>query len=258
MTFNFWNRALRKIKWVFHTNFYSFYKGDKYHCNICDTSFKAMVDLNDKYSIRGKMIDHYTPNAICPRCGSFMRHRMMFEYINTHHLFDGNNSLLHFAPEPYLVKKVLQYPQVQYTTCDIQIKNTPNFKQIDITRIDFPDNNFDLIICSHVLEHIEEDQKAISELFRVLKPGGIALLELPTYGNVTEEDLSLDAAGREKEYGINIHVRLNGLDVVDKFKTAGFNVTVESIDTIPGNYFDRTHYSAFIDSDKYLFVCSKP
>ncbi|MEZ5022789.1 MAG: class I SAM-dependent methyltransferase [Chitinophagales bacterium] len=89
---------------------------------------------------------------------------------------------------------------------------------VNINNIQFEDNSFDRIICSHVLEHIETDEKAISELYRILKPGGIALIAVPTYGEVTEEDLSFTPAQRKLEYGINIHVRLYGTDISKKLE----------------------------------------
>ncbi len=134
---------------------------------------------------------------------------------------------------------------------------SPNHHQVDITNIKFEDASFDRIICSHVLEHIEDDAKAISELYRILKPEGKALIAVPTYGEVTEEDLTLTPSQRTQEYGINIHVRLYGTDVKERLEEAGFTVQMESTDTIKGNYIDRSKPSAHIDSDKYLFICTK-
>lgn len=134
---------------------------------------------------------------------------------------------------------------------------SPNHHIVDITDIQFEDNRFDRIICSHVLEHIEDDTKAMSELYRILKPGGKALIAVPTYGKITEEDLSFSPKERKLQYGINIHVRLYGTDVADKLNSIGFEVETESIDTIAGNYMDRNQTSGHLDSDKYLFVCTK-
>lgn len=257
MAFNLKNRIRRKL-YSFHGKvFLSSYKGTKFHCNICDQSFDKMIKLYDSYTIRGKDSDHSLPNAICPNCGSWFRHRMLQKYIDDSGFLEGQPKLLHFAPETFFVKNFEKKLGNNYHTCDLKVMESPNHHIVDINNIPFEDNSFDRIICSHVLEHIETDEKAISELYRILKPGGIALIAVPTYGDKTEEDLSLTPAQRKLEYGINIHVRLYGTDISKKLEKAGFKVQMESYDTIEGNYMERGHRSAHLDSDKYIFICTK-
>lgn len=257
MAFNLENRIKRKI-YNFHGKLFpDAYKGDKYYCNICDNHFGKMIKLHDSYTIRGKVWDHSLPNAICPNCNSWFRHRMLQQYINDTGFLDGDVKLLHFAPELFFVDNFSKKLGKNYNTCDLKVMESPNHHIVNINNIQFEDNSFDRIICSHVLEHIETDEQAISELYRILKPGGIALIAVPTYGDVTEEDLSLTPAQRKLEYGINIHVRLYGTDISKKLEEAGFTVQMESIDTIKGNYMERGHESGHVESDKYLFICTK-
>ena len=92
----------------------------------------------------------------------------------------------------------------------------------------------------------------------MLKPGGAAILAVPTYGDVTFELQGLDYVNREKQYGTGDHLRLNGLDFADKLRDAGFVVDVISLFDLSGNFVDRTVSSPHTESDKYLFYCKKP
>lgn len=257
MTFNLKNRLRRQAQKIHARVFPSVYRGNAFSCNICGGAFSRMIDLHDGYTIRGEFSDHSMRNAICPRCGSWFRHRMLKRYIDDNGWLQPGRKLLHFAPESFFVPVFHGLLGEGYFTCDLKDMSTPNHHRINITDIAFGDAEFDRIICSHVLEHIEDDAKAMSELYRILNPGGQALVAVPTYGDTTEEDLSLTPAGRKNQYGISIHVRLYGTDIARRLEKAGFSVSVESIDTIPGNYLDRNQSSAHIDSDKYLFVCKK-
>jgi len=257
MTFNLKNRFRRKLQTMHAKTFPGSYKGKGYHCNICDHSFKKMIDLHDGYTIRGKFVDHSLPNGICPNCGSWFRHRMMKHYIDEQGFLIKGQNILHFAPESFLVPGFHKILGEGYNTCDLKVMESPNHHRVDITNIQFEDASFDRIICSHVLEHIEDDAKAISELYRILKPGGKALIAVPTYGEVTEEDLTFTPEERKMQYGINIHVRLYGTDISKRLEAAGFSVETESTETVAGDYMDRSHTSGHTDSDKYLFVCTK-
>lgn len=257
MTFNLKNRLRRKLQTIHGRVFPAAYKGDAYTCNICGGRFGKMIDLHDAYYIRGELTDHSLDNAICPNCGSWFRHRMLMTYIRDNEILKPGQKLLHFAPESFFVPVFHKILGEGYFTCDLKEMESPNHHIVDITDIPFGDGTFDRIICSHVLEHIEDDAKAISELYRVLRPGGTALIAVPTYGKLTEEDLTLSAKARKMQYGINIHVRLYGTDIAGRLGAAGFRVRTESYETIPGDYLDRSQSSAHMDSDKYLFICEK-
>jgi SAM-dependent methyltransferase len=155
------------------------------------------------------------------------------------------------------IYKLLKATDIDYVPADINPSQFVNAVYADITDIPFHEE-FDCVISIHVLEHIPDDRKAIREIYRVLKPGGHALLAVPTYGDTTYEDPGLDYAGRQRQYGTGDHLRLNGLDFAEKLKGAGFQVEIVSFEDIPGNYVDRSAKSPHMDSDKYLFYCAKP
>ena len=154
---------------------------------------------------------------------------------------------------PYLKKQ----SNIDYVSCDIDPKQFPGSIKVDITRIQFIDSSFDAVICIHVLEHIQDDKKAIDELYRIIKPGGWALIVIPVYGDTTLEIRDLDYNGREKMYGTGEHMRMNGLDFSKKLTAAGFSVNIVSFDNVQGNYIDRSIVSPHVESDKYLFFCEK-
>jgi predicted SAM-dependent methyltransferase len=210
------------------------------------------------FYIKGELTDHYTKNGVCPICGSLMRHRFVITFLkNNTNLFDSKIKLLHFAPEPWISNLLKKQKNIEYIRCDICPSNYEGAIKVDITETQFLDDRFDVVIAIHVLEHIANDIKAIKELYRIIKPGGWALIAIPTYGEKTYEDNKLDHKAREKMYGMGDHMRMNGLDFKLKLSDAGFEVDIYSIDDVPGNYIDRTASSPNVESDKYLFYCQK-
>lgn len=114
--------------------------------------------------------------------------------------------------------------------------------KMDITDIQFPPETFDVVYCSHVLEHVPDDRKAMREFWRVLKPGGWAILNVPVIDKETFEDFSItDPDERERVFGKDDHVRLYGPDYADRLREAGFVVTVVS----PGDMCSATEIRRF-------------
>ena len=115
------------------------------------------------------------PNALCPGCNSLERHRAMFLYLRgpDEPLVASPTRLLHFAPEPALRQVFERYSNIEYVTTDLDMRNVS--LHMDITDLLFRDDVFDCVICSHVLEHVEQDRVAMSEIGRVLRPDGFAL-----------------------------------------------------------------------------------
>lgn len=110
-------------------------------------------------------------NAKCPGCGSLERHRLLCVYLKERtNIFSGSLSILHVAPEYILQKKLSTLPNVRYLSIDLKSKLA--IRKMDITKLTIPNNAFDTILVSHVLEHVEDDRRAMQELYRVLKPGG--------------------------------------------------------------------------------------
>lgn len=149
-------------------------------------------------------------------------------------LFDGTpRALLHIAPEPALRPHFAAAAGPGYRAAD-QRPGT-GVEALDVTDIGYPSATFDVIYCSHVLEHVPEDRRALGELRRVLKPGGFAILNVPITAAATIEDLSVtDPEERLRRYGQRDHVRRYGPDYTDRLAQAGFVVRR----VLPGDLLD--------------------
>lgn len=153
---------------------------------------------------------------ICPICHSLPRQRNLIKFLNYTDIFTKTCRVLHFAPEECLKDIFESYDNIEYITTDILGDVTV---RMDITDNLFKDNVFDYVICSHVLEHIENDRQAISEIARVLKPSGLALIQIPIDKNrqKTYEDSSIkSASARKKAFGQHDHVRIYGKDFINR------------------------------------------
>jgi SAM-dependent methyltransferase len=193
------------------------YRGSQRFCSVCGKSariFKTYGTIPRK-------------DAICPFCGAFERHRLLMNFLRFKtDLFTGSpKAFLHVAPEPAFIPLFQQVAGDGYLTADLL---KPDVKEkMDITDIRHPDNSFDVIVCSHVLEHVEDDRKAMRELCRVLKTTGWAILNVPITATLTFEDPSItDPEERQRVYGQFDHVRNYGPDYQQRLKDAGFAVVV--------------------------------
>ena len=171
------------------------------------------------------------PEALCPGCGSLDRERLIYLYLREEtDLLDTAKLILHIAPAPRLEKMIRTNIGAREWIYYISAALEPGkaMVQMDLTDVQFPNNWFDVIICVHVLEHIEDDAKAMAELYRVLAPGGWALLQVPL-SRVLEETLE-DPGVRTPEqryaaYGQRDHVRIYAeIDYVNRLRAAGFRV----------------------------------
>ena len=198
-----------------------FYLGDRVLCPWCNGRFRTFLRTGLKVAP--------SLNTFCPRCGCYERHRLLWLYF-THktRLFEDRLTVLHVAPEDG-VRKVLQSrTNLTYITADLD--SPLALVRMDITDMPFRDGSFDVIICNHVLEHIADDRKAMSELLRVLRPGGWAVLMVPLAGSRQEtlEDPSITTPEeRKRHYQEPDHVRLYGRDYIDRLAAVGFTVTVD-------------------------------
>jgi SAM-dependent methyltransferase len=133
----------------------------------------------------------------------------------------GKKDVLHLAPEKFLVEHLKPRPDVNYISGDLM--TSESMSKIDLTELQFWDAQFDLIICSHVLEHIPDDLKAMTEMHRVLRPGGFLLVMVPMFGDTTYEDPSItDPNERKRLFGQSDHVRKYGRDIATRLQRAGF------------------------------------
>jgi SAM-dependent methyltransferase len=165
-------------------------------------------------------------NVLSPSTYSLERHRLLWLYLkNETSFFKAKLKVLHFAPESALMNQFKKLKNISYDTIDL---NSPIADiKADICDLPFLDNSYDLILCNHVLEHIVDDNKAIRELYRVLKKNGIGIFQVPIDYNrdTTFEDFSVtNKKDRNKLFGQYDHVRIYGLDFFDRLQKAGFSV----------------------------------
>lgn len=166
--------------------------------------------------------------ALCPVCRSLERHRLIWLYLTRNtDLFDGRpKKLLHVAPEVQLSRLFQAHPEIDYLSADLCSPKA--MVKMDITDIQYPADTFDVVYCSHVLEHVPDDRKAMREFYRVLKPGGWAILLVPITVKKTFEDPSVTSPEeRERIFGQHDHVRRYGPDYVDRLREAGFDVKAD-------------------------------
>ncbi len=170
-------------------------------------------------------------DARCASCGSRERHRLLWLWAtrNGRNEFAGKR-ILHFAPEKALRRLLRTNPG--YETADLHQPGVTH--RIDIRHLTLPDTAYDMVIANHVLEHIDDDRQAIGELFRVLRPGGVALLTVPINATrvATYEDPAIaDPVRRQAHFNAPDHRRFYGLDFTNRLAAAGF--TVETFRVTP-------------------------
>ena len=199
-----------------------FLKGNTFTDPIDNKSFKIFLPYG---------YGNQRNNVLSPSSLSLERHRLLWLYlINETDFFTSivKKKVLHFAPEQAFYKLFRKQKNIDYTTTDL-FSPLADVKA-DICNLPFEDNSYDIIFCNHVLEHIPDDTKAMQELYRVLKPGGMGIFQIP-------QDLSLDVTffddsiTNQKEraaiFGQYDHVRIYGRDYFDKLRSIGFNVVEE-------------------------------
>lgn len=187
----------------------------------------------------------------CPRCHSMERHRLAF-VIATETVNLDFSRVLHVAPEKEL-SKWLQSMSDEYLSIDLY---TDAMARMDVTDLKLENNSKTLIWASHVLEHVEDDSKAISEFYRVLAPRGIAFIQVPIWRIDTFEDFSRSTPEERLElYYQEDHVRLYGLDIIDRFKQAGFSASLHRAQDLGPEILLRNGLS-FASTDE-IFIFQK-
>jgi SAM-dependent methyltransferase len=207
-----------------------YYRGNKYTDPINGKSYRKFLPYG-YVNIR--------ENVLSPGTLSLERHRLLWLYLqNETDIFSKSCKVLHLAPEQAFYKRFKKMKNLEYTTADLYSPLAD--VKADITNLPFENNSFDVVLCNHVLEHIKDDTKAMQELYRVMKPGGWGIFQIPLDQNRTntfEDDSITDKAERTRIFGQYDHVRVYGLDYFDKLRTIGF--TVKALD-----------YSATLSKDK--------
>jgi SAM-dependent methyltransferase len=199
-------------------------------------------------------------NAKCIKCGSLERQRTLWLYLKEKNIFTHPVKLLHVAPDRQLYAKFLQLKNVEYHPIDLQPEMYgygAKTKMMDVTCMSYQDNFFDVVICSHVLEHVPDDRKAMREIFRVLKNGGYAILNVPAKDDLdnTFEDASVtDPKKRKQVFGQQDHVRIYGKDYITRLIQAGFKVEV--IDYV-SQFSHNERFRFGLKENEVIYYCTK-
>jgi len=237
---------------------YKFF-GLKYHCPFCHGRYREMFSAGFDYPIFKEQ--HiigagYRLNIRCPFCNSSTRERSIYLYLKEKINYSSDFlRVLHVAPEKNLQKFFKSKKNINHISVDINSELAD--KKMDICNILFDDNIFDLIICSHVLEHVPDDKKAMSELYRVLKPKGFAILQVPIAidsKKTLENPEENDPDERIRLFGQDDHVRLYGRDYIDRLESCGFKVIKYNF--VKENGFKIAKKYA-LDFEEDLYLCFK-
>ncbi len=225
-----------------------FYAGKKTECPVCHHTYTKFFPYGRK-PVRD--------NALCFHCLSLERHRLLWLYLKERTAFFHDPlRVLHIAPELCFINRFENLPNLDYITADLE---SPLAKvKMEIHHIPFGDDEFDVAICNHVMEHVDNDIRAMEEIRRVLKPGGWAIIQSPLMGwhlNKTFEDPNItDPDERERVYGQSDHVRLYGKDYPDRLRRAGFKVKEDDyVKTLPGDMIKR--YA--LPGGEIIYLCVK-
>ena len=220
-------------------------------CPVCDSEIKKFYTYyfppNIKIGPR--------PDAVCPVCGSIERERLLLLYLEKcTDLFNRpKKKLLHIAPEIVLADRIKKNEFIEYLSADLDPKRAMIY--MDLTDIKMHDNIFDVIICNHVFEHIPDHKKAMQEIYRILKPKGWAILQVPILGEYTFEDSkAITPEDREKIYGFAEHVRGYGKDYKDFLTGTGFIVKVDDFAKKIG---DKAIRYMGLPENEDIYFCTK-
>jgi SAM-dependent methyltransferase len=226
-----------------------FYIGNKVECPVCNSKYRKFLPYGRNTSSR--------ENALCPGCLSLERHRLMALYMKRKtNFYSAKLKVLHVAPEYCFIDRFEQMKNLDYITADIE---SPLAKvKMDIHQIPFPDNTFDVAFCNHVMEHVDDYILAMSELHRVLKPGGWALIQSPQdmKYEVTYEDPTItDPKEREKHFLQNDHLRLFGRNYGRELEKGGFKVTEDRFVMDELTKAEVSRYS--LPGEEIVYFCQK-
>ena len=235
------------------------YRGREFECVVCGGTFRTFR----------------LAETSCPRCGALDRTRLLCIYLEHHReLLPERTRLLHFAPEYGLQRWLRARPGVEFRSADLDSPLADD--KVDITDMPYEDASFDAVLCSHVLEHVSDDRAAIREIYRVLRPGGWAILMVPfattaqhirrppneranhrspRLEHTIEDPTVTDPSERTRLFGQFDHVRLYGMDFPARVEEAGFEVREDRfVGRLPADLVHR----ARLNADDDIYLCTKP
>ena len=216
------------------------------YCPIADRSFRTFI--------------HSGNDLLSPLNGAKKRQRLVWLYLkNELQILSKPMTLLHVAPEQPYLEILRKQEHIDYRPVDKMVdgySNQKGVRNMDLTNLEFEDSRFDCVICNHVLEHIPDDTSAISEMYRVLKQGGVAVVTVPIDEN---REITYESAGitspkeRVKHFGQWDHVRWYAPDIKERFENAGFDVDLNRY----GLHFSEEEYRKYGLCDDLIVVATK-
>lgn len=239
--------TLRLLDWLLALRALPFL-GRRFTCPCCGWRLRAFT--HGGFSLRKR---HH---GYCPRCNSKARHRRDWLFLQQQtDLFTANRRLLHISPKYSLARRLARMPNLDYVAGDLGARPFISL-QFDVASLPFTAEAFDAAICIHVLEHVEQDRRAMAEIFRALKPGGWALISAPVrLDRPTYEDAAITAVeDRQRAFGETDHVRFYGHDLVDRLEESGFTVLLDRADSLD----EKTRSIHGLLDDENVFFCTKP
>lgn len=224
-----------------------FYRGNNVECPISGRTYRKFLPYGRLES---------RENALCPDSLSLERHRLMWLFLKEKtDFFTGKHKLLHIAPELCFIPVFRRMENLEYHTADLESPLADI--RLDVQNMPFEDFTYDIVFCNHVLEHVDDDIQAMKEIYRVLKPGGWAILQSPVYPEIgpTLEVKDADTPRkREQIYGQDDHQRKYGNDYALRLRSAGFLVREDDyVKTLSTEMQKR--YA--LPVDEVIFFCQK-
>jgi len=227
------------------------------YCPVCGTSQWSFIPCGRNVSSpyqQYTVSSGYRSGCKCAICGARERHRLLWLYLQRNDILDVSTArILHFSPTNSLRDRLGDDSRIDWVSIDLKSENS--HVNADIQDLPFSNDSFDIIICSHILEHVPNDIKALREIRRVLSESGIALFLVPLNWNIsTKEDPSInDPEIRRRKFCQENHVRLYGPDIIDRFQSAGLNLLssdfARSLSPVEQFYFG-------INENEPFFVCA--
>jgi SAM-dependent methyltransferase len=220
------------------------YRGLRYVCPCCERRFRRLAPHGQPLR----------PDRACPNCRALQRHRVLWLYLLRElDILSRPYRVLHVAPERAIRRRLCSAPNLTYVTTDLGMAEAAVHSEL--SRLPFEDVCFDVVICSHVLEHVDHDQESMAEMHRVLAPTGRALVMVPVNPRFSEtyEDPSItEPEARRQAFGHPGHVRYYGTDVTTRLEGSGFTVEpIDYVDHMPPGEAERIRASR----GELIYVC---
>lgn len=226
------------------------YRGTAVHCPVCETDFSCFLPAGTG--------NRYREGAVCPLCRARERDRLAWIFLqhNVQLFTAAPVTLLHVAPEPRLADFFKQRAGAGYISADLMRRDVD--VRLDVSALPFQDGSLDAIYCSHVLQDVPDDCRALAEFYRVLRPGGWAILNVPLHADITRQNARPDTIRRPFDRRPDEHLRQYGHDYLQQLRDAGFNASVTRPDELESDAGQRRRLGIDGSRTGYVHCVRKP